>query len=331
MDRSWSTRSRHDSDLKEHDVASAAADDQSTSNMTTTGSRLIKHHNDPATKCPRPGAPVTCLQTARSLRPLSLRGGQLDDSERAATLSAVSTTHADDAYCPRYMSKSSNDDPGRLTNIELLERIFPLQQRHVVQQVLAECNGDLVKAEQFLSVQDAYSACHHGQDKSSHQTINVATDGGRLSVETTAAGSMSVNAAHDQVDVGSSWTSVHATLARWPLSDSLYYPSSFSRRASAAFMTDNLLAASRILAQHSLMPSQSSVDMAFPSAATLIPFFIRPQRAPQWNQRAASDQYIHQITASAGHVLPSVTMHAIHPVPRIRQNFPSHLSGNRPQ
>jgi len=47
--------------------------------------------------------------------------------------------------------------PGRLTNIEILERIFPLQKRHVLELVLTGCNGDLVKAiEQFLSVQDTF-------------------------------------------------------------------------------------------------------------------------------------------------------------------------------
>ena len=52
--------------------------------------------------------------------------------------------------------------PGRLTNIEILERIFPLQKRHVLELVLTGCNGDLVKAiEQFLSVQDTCFVEHH--------------------------------------------------------------------------------------------------------------------------------------------------------------------------
>ena len=45
--------------------------------------------------------------------------------------------------------------PGRLSNIEILERVFPLQKRTVLELVLGGCNGDLVKAiEHFLSAQD---------------------------------------------------------------------------------------------------------------------------------------------------------------------------------
>ena len=49
--------------------------------------------------------------------------------------------------------------PGRLTNIEILERIFPFQKRTVLELVLQGCNGDLVKAiEHFLSAQDTLLA-----------------------------------------------------------------------------------------------------------------------------------------------------------------------------
>lgn len=52
--------------------------------------------------------------------------------------------------------------PGRLTNVEILERIFPSQKRNVLELVLQGCDGDLVKAiEQFLSVQDTFVAQHH--------------------------------------------------------------------------------------------------------------------------------------------------------------------------
>ena len=45
--------------------------------------------------------------------------------------------------------------PGRLSNIEILERIFPFQRKSVLELVLQGCNGDLVKAiEQFLSNQE---------------------------------------------------------------------------------------------------------------------------------------------------------------------------------
>ena len=52
--------------------------------------------------------------------------------------------------------------PGRLSNIEILERIFPFQKRTVLELVLQGCNGDLVKAiEHFLSAQDTLLAQQH--------------------------------------------------------------------------------------------------------------------------------------------------------------------------
>lgn len=49
--------------------------------------------------------------------------------------------------------------PGRLTNLEILERVFPLHRKSVLELVLQGCNGDLVKAiEQFLSAQDTLDA-----------------------------------------------------------------------------------------------------------------------------------------------------------------------------
>lgn len=49
--------------------------------------------------------------------------------------------------------------PGRLTPIEILERVFPLQRRSVLELVLQGCNGDLVKAiEHFISAQDTVAA-----------------------------------------------------------------------------------------------------------------------------------------------------------------------------
>ncbi|CAG5129182.1 unnamed protein product [Candidula unifasciata] len=45
--------------------------------------------------------------------------------------------------------------PGRLTPLEILERVFPLQRKTVLELVLQGCNGDLVKAiEHFISAQD---------------------------------------------------------------------------------------------------------------------------------------------------------------------------------
>ena len=51
--------------------------------------------------------------------------------------------------------------PGRLTPLEILERVFPLQRRSVLELVLQGCNGDLVKAiEHFISAQDTVAAQH---------------------------------------------------------------------------------------------------------------------------------------------------------------------------
>ncbi|KAH3721157.1 hypothetical protein DPMN_064073 [Dreissena polymorpha] len=49
--------------------------------------------------------------------------------------------------------------PGRLSNLDILERVFPLHRKSVLELVLQGCNGDLVKAiEQFLSAQDTLEA-----------------------------------------------------------------------------------------------------------------------------------------------------------------------------
>lgn len=54
-----------------------------------------------------------------------------------------------------HTSVPSGFRPGRLSHLEILERIFPNQKRTVLELVLQGCNGDLVKAiEHFLSAQD---------------------------------------------------------------------------------------------------------------------------------------------------------------------------------
>ena len=51
--------------------------------------------------------------------------------------------------------------PGRLTSLQILERVFPLQARSVLELVLQGCSGDVVSAiEQFLSAQDSVVAQH---------------------------------------------------------------------------------------------------------------------------------------------------------------------------
>lgn len=49
--------------------------------------------------------------------------------------------------------------PGRFSNLEILERVFPSHRRSVLELVLQGCNGDLAKAiEQFVSAQDTIDA-----------------------------------------------------------------------------------------------------------------------------------------------------------------------------
>lgn len=66
--------------------------------------------------------------------------------------------------------------PGRLSQIEILERVFPYQKRNVLELVLQGCNGDLVKAiEHFLSAQDTIMAqqqTSNGPVTSAHQSPN---------------------------------------------------------------------------------------------------------------------------------------------------------------
>lgn len=62
--------------------------------------------------------------------------------------------------------------PGRLTPLEILERLYPYQRRAVLELVLQGCNGDLVKAiEHFLSAQDTVMAQQQAaiQQQQQHQ------------------------------------------------------------------------------------------------------------------------------------------------------------------
>ncbi|GFO05012.1 doublesex-and mab-3-related transcription factor a2 [Plakobranchus ocellatus] len=64
--------------------------------------------------------------------------------------------------------------PGRLTPLEILERVFPLQRRSVLELVLQGCNGDLVKAiEHFISAQDTVAAQHQASLQSSSNAAAV--------------------------------------------------------------------------------------------------------------------------------------------------------------
>lgn len=65
------------------------------------------------------------------------------------------TTAGDSSHQQQQQQQPTGFRPGRLTPLEILERVFPLQRRAVLELVLQGCNGDLVKAiEHFLSAQD---------------------------------------------------------------------------------------------------------------------------------------------------------------------------------
>lgn len=64
--------------------------------------------------------------------------------------------------------------PGRLSNIEILERIFPMQKKTVLELVMQGCNGDLVKAiEHFLSAQDTIMAQQNAQPPAHSRAADV--------------------------------------------------------------------------------------------------------------------------------------------------------------
>lgn len=88
-----------------------------------------------------------------------------DCSETKDSVRAENTCHSNEreaAVQRANLFKPAAFAPGRLTNLEILERVFPLHRRSVLELVLQGCNGDLVKAiEQFLSAQDTLDA--HGK------------------------------------------------------------------------------------------------------------------------------------------------------------------------
>ncbi|CAI9739325.1 doublesex and mab-3 related transcription factor 3, truncated-like [Octopus vulgaris] len=127
---------------------------------------------------------------------LDLRGSEVDsssDHSQEAFSSAATTTTAHKMAAEltnrsklsanKLSIGSSNSDhvrqsyamptafrPGRLTNLEILERVFPLQRKSVLELVLQGCNGDLVKAiEHFLSAQDTLVAQHQHQQQQQQQ------------------------------------------------------------------------------------------------------------------------------------------------------------------
>ncbi len=146
--------------------------------------------------------------------------------------------------------------PGRLSHIEILERIFPTQKRTVLELVLQGCNGDLVKAiEHFLSAQDSLavqqqltppSERHSGGGKEPKERINSSHPymAGLSAFSRTAAGLNGMSKMPPGLGGG-------VKSAFTPLSPSTYpgLHSAFSPRA-AAFTTDALLGRHPMLPTH---------------------------------------------------------------------------------
>jgi len=281
----------------------------------TIAAARVEHHNDRMTRSPSPGSSLrppstprrhtetvsTLLYPSRSPLSLTLKG-KTDDDQRWTTPSSedvdAHTLNQGNIGCPSSIPTSAN----RPNNLEILERVFPLQRRHVLDLVLTECNGDLVKAiEQFLSVPDTFSAHHsHHQHLLHHQQLrmqNVPLLGrGRSDVCNGRSDGLSVAAASGPDGDGGSSTlapnSIRAALTKSVFAPLLPPPrhmihSSFSPRA-AAFATEALLAdrppppgtvalpdTSRLLSRHPWLRLdgwiQSSVGAAFPSPAAMNP------------------------------------------------------------
>ena len=92
-----------------------------------------------------PSSPVPCSQPQTTVA-----------DPASQTLNLSTKPCAPPADVPRHPSTvPSGFRPGRLSHLEILERIFPGQKKNVLELVLQGCNGDLVKAiEHFLSAQD---------------------------------------------------------------------------------------------------------------------------------------------------------------------------------
>jgi len=91
-----------------------------------------------------------------------------NDSPRLPATTDGRGTHAQNGDFVRGKGRRRSGDsaptgyrPGRLTSLQILERVFPLQPRSVLELVLQGCSGDVVSAiEQFLSAQDSVVAQH---------------------------------------------------------------------------------------------------------------------------------------------------------------------------
>ena len=94
---------------------------------------------------------VNTVPESTKPRPETSTPDSTDDSEPARSSKVTAP-----ATYPHSLLPPNAFLPGRLTNLEILERIFPFHRKSVLELVLQGCNGDLVKTiEQFLSSQES--------------------------------------------------------------------------------------------------------------------------------------------------------------------------------
>jgi len=326
--------------------------------ITATGRR--EHHHDRRIRPPSPGATerplATCCQpdTASTLlyhspSPLSpTQNSNVHDDRHWTTLSsddveADTKDRGDVGSTPR-TSASSNAAatdfrPDRLNDIDILERIFPEQRRHTLYVVLAECNGDLLKAiEQFhtFAAAQQHADQHHLQQQQHlqrHRQLELRTLSGdqrRSNIRNGSGDALAVCAAARRDSVDGSLNSMpyaalaKSALASLPPSPARTIHSYFSPRA-AAFATEALLGhgrralaetntAATALRLQSLNTAltldrwmQSSLTAAaFPTPAPMSPFVFthQPHQLPTPAMLSGlwtrlTDHYVHQMTAAA--------------------------------
>ena len=313
-----------DNDMDENGRINACDDSH---NDSVTAAARLERRNDMATRSRCSGAAVSQHRetVARLYQPpcsLSPTSSKTHDNRRAKALSSSGVVmapavddlrhRAGDVGCPSSMSMSSSDSstdllPGRFTSIEILERIFPLQRRHVLNAVLAGCSDDVVQAiEQLLSAQDVFNV-HQRQCTSSQQQQHVRHHQLQQQMENFAVGGHGRSPMQSGSGVGERGLPVGAaagrdrfrgssTSALSPMYAAFSAPSplrglplhsDFSPRASA-FTTDTLLGPSRPTAAALPAPSrlctpQSSLKLdswlqsGFPCPAAMIPFLFQYQ------------------------------------------------------
>ncbi|XP_074643404.1 doublesex- and mab-3-related transcription factor dmd-4-like [Tubulanus polymorphus] len=208
-----------------------------------------------------------------------------DSPTTISTQADSSSHHVPVAKKPRMTSEttasSSSPDPspptafrpGRLTNIEILERIFPYQKKAVLELVLQGCNGDLVKAiEHFLSAQDTVIAQQQADSSRrngvGHPTTNINPFLNPFSHFKPNNGLNNNNKSIGGIK--SAFTPLSSSVAHSTVH------SAFSPRA-AAFTTDALLGRPSVLPQ---MDMRSSVNHDLMVAPHFPPFTPMPGMPP---------------------------------------------------